>query len=1032
LRARLLLSLVALVAGAAALWRAVPARAVHCQLGIQSGATATVELAGDGRACALVELKQGEFLQFAVVQQGIDVVTELRDPSDNLMLSVDGPLRRFGTERGFALAPIGGRFRIDVISLEPHGRGRLTIRVEALRPAAARDRLLAAAAEISDRTLRTDRAGCSVRCLRQAEGWCQEALRLWIAAGEADQVAFTRFQLGTVKRFLADSAGALQQFRQVLPYWHGRPEEARLLNFIGNCEQSLGLVEAGYRHFEEAERLARERRDLDGEAVSLANLSAVDAARGETQKALDEAWLALRKCQAARDDEGVAIQLPNLGDLYLQLGRPEVAAEMARRSLAARRRAGLRGHHDPWRILGLSYMAMERWRPAVAALDRSLQLCGMTGRAEAAIYILDAIALALLGNGQPEQALARLDRALDLARQSGDRKAEADTLANFGEVAGLGQGDWERALSYLAQARLLYEGLGARAALPGVRYAQGLALWKTGRREEAVAAFEDAIDGVESLRSQPRRGDLRASLLADRREYFSSFVALLAELDRLQPGRGWGARALSVVERARARSFLEDLRAAQTKVIRGVDQGLRQRKIELERQIASRQLSAGLRAGGDAGLQTDRGFAELLDRYEDLKAQIQIESPQYAALTQPRSFGLTDAQRLLDADTSMLVYILGKEGSALLHVTREGVSIHSLPPRQELERLARQVYGRLVENRARASLPGLIPGLRRLSELLLGPVAPALGHRRLVVLGDGFLDYLPFGALLEPSTLRRGAAAPRYLVERHEIAYLPSASVLEVLRQELAKRSRPAKAIALVADPVVDREDPRLAGLPRAGRPAPEPRPPAPLELAARDAGLEGFRRLPHTGEEAASILRRVSPGDAFLAVGFDANLGTVKSPELRDFRILHFATHGLLNEKHPQLSGLVLSLFDERGRRRDGFLRLYDVYNLDLPADLVVLSACRTALGRQVRGEGLIGLARGFMYAGAPRVVVSLWNVDDAATAKLMDRFYRHLLNGKQTPAAALRQAQAEMSADPVWGAPYYWAGFVLQGDWR
>jgi CHAT domain-containing protein len=164
----------------------------------------------------------------------------------------------------------------------------------------------------------------------------------------------------------------------------------------------------------------------------------------------------------------------------------------------------------------------------------------------------------------------------------------------------------------------------------------------------------------------------------------------------------------------------------------------------------------------------------------------------------------------------------------------------------------------------------------------------------------------------------------------------------------------------------------------------------------------------------------------------FEATREAATSPDLADYRIVHFAVHGLLNNRHPELSGLVFSLVDRQGRARNGFLQAFEVYNLRLSADLVVLSACQTAIGDDVRGEGLIGLSRGFMYAGAPRVVASLWKVPDHASAELMKQFYRAMLIDRLRPAAALRVAQAALRKDARTASPYYWAGFVLQGEWK
>jgi CHAT domain-containing protein len=164
----------------------------------------------------------------------------------------------------------------------------------------------------------------------------------------------------------------------------------------------------------------------------------------------------------------------------------------------------------------------------------------------------------------------------------------------------------------------------------------------------------------------------------------------------------------------------------------------------------------------------------------------------------------------------------------------------------------------------------------------------------------------------------------------------------------------------------------------------------------------------------------------------FAASRAIATSPQLSQYRIVHFATHGILNSKNPELSGVVLSLVDDKGTVENGFLRLHDIFNLNLPAELVVLSACKTGLGQEVKGEGLVGLTRGFMYAGAPRVLVSLWNVDDEGTSELMSRFYKKMLQEGQKPTAALRAAQIEMLQETKWKAPYYWAAFVLQGEWK
>jgi CHAT domain-containing protein len=276
----------------------------------------------------------------------------------------------------------------------------------------------------------------------------------------------------------------------------------------------------------------------------------------------------------------------------------------------------------------------------------------------------------------------------------------------------------------------------------------------------------------------------------------------------------------------------------------------------------------------------------------------------------------------------------------------------------------------------------------------------------------------------------------------HEVVSLPSASTLAVQRRELQGRKPAPNALAILADPVFTDGDGRVASNKTR---APAAAPKRFEEIAslrqlvhlAGDAGgqSEGppnVPRLPYTRREAEQILA-VSPSRANLeAVDFDASRATAMSPELGRYRYVHFATHGYIDSERPGLSALVLSLVGKDGKPQDGFLRANEIYNLSLPAELVVLSACQTGLGKEVRGEGVIGLTRGFMYAGAARVVVSLWNVNDRATSELMARFYAKMLKDGERPAAALRRAQVEMLSGGRWGSPYYWAAFTLQGEWR
>jgi CHAT domain-containing protein len=279
---------------------------------------------------------------------------------------------------------------------------------------------------------------------------------------------------------------------------------------------------------------------------------------------------------------------------------------------------------------------------------------------------------------------------------------------------------------------------------------------------------------------------------------------------------------------------------------------------------------------------------------------------------------------------------------------------------------------------------------------------------------------VPFAAL--PNPLAENSAAR--LIAEHDIVVVPSLAAVAALPPRGAVR---AKTLAIFADPVLTAADPRMRAAP-----APLTTAATPATLLERSSVGLNFERLPATSYEAQALAALVPAEQRFVASGFEANRDAVLGAPLEQYRYVHFATHGLIDARYPGLSALALSQFDEQGTPRNGFLRLHDIYNLRLDADVAVLSACETALGRDIRGEGLVGLTQGFMYAGARSVVASLWQAPDRAAAELMTRFYRHLLQGGLPPAAALRSAQSELAAERRYSDPYFWSGFVLIGDWR
>jgi CHAT domain-containing protein len=625
--------------------------------------------------------------------------------------------------------------------------------------------------------------------------------------------------------------------------------------------------------------------------------------------------------------------------------------------------------------------------------------------------------------GRHAEALPLLGRALGIAREAGFGLDEAvaslylatslTALGRTGEALAAA----ERALTLQRENGTpddVSEGLSVLAA----------ALARAGRLDQARAAAEEAVALTEARRVATAGTGAGGSFVGARRRRYEVLVDVLARLEEREPGRGHAAAALAVSEQAHARGLLELLRESRIDLRQGVDPALLgQEDSAAAAHAAASGRQARLAAAGTSSAAELAAAGDALQvatrELDEARARIRAHSPRYAEVVQGRILGAAEIQREAGSDGLVLEYFLGEERSYLWAVDQDGVSLHRLAGRQVLEEAARRLHRCWSERGGRAEEQRLAGDASR---LLLGPVAARLRDRRLVVVADGALHYLPFAALPVPGTRER-------VVASHEVVNLPSMSALAALRRQVADRPAAPLAVAVVADPVFEARDPRVTGAgPRLALAAL----PDSLARSGRDLGLRGLERLPATRREAEAIAALSPPDQTRLAVDFGASRAFVVGGDLARYRVVHFATHGLLDNRHPELSGLVLSLVDESGAPQDGFLRTGDVFGLRLGADLVVLSACQTALGREQRGEGLVGLTRGFMYAGAPRVVASLWMVPDGATAELMRRFYQGLLAQGRPAAAALREAQRSMAADPRWSAPYAWAGFTLQGLWE
>src|SRR5262249_13361573 len=505
-----------------------------------------------------------------------------------------------------------------------------------------------------------------------------------------------------------------------------------------------------------------------------------------------------------------------------------------------------------------------------------------------------------LRQGRVQDALDYYNQALTRCRSAEYLNGEAITLTNLG-AAYLVLGDLTKALDYLNRSLDLVRATGDQLQETVALYQLARAERQAGRLDKAQAEIEQALELTERLRGRVAGSDVRASYLAKVRNRYELLIAILMQRHHEQPSQGFNAKAFEVSERARARGLLDLLSESHMDIRQGLDSAL------LEREHA---LQTALNVKAESGIQRLRGkhtpqqvsdlereINALTSDYEECEAQIRRAIPNYAGLTQPRPLTAKEIQGLLDSDTVLLEYGLNAERSFLWLVTSSSVSSYELRGAAAIESVARRAYAELSTN----NQPVQTEATRALGRILLGPVAGQLGKKRLLIVAEGALQYISFSAL----PTRQGVP----LIAQHEVIYLPSASILAALRQEGAGREAPSKSVAVLADPVFDPSDSRVIHTSSRSAPA---APSGLLERSAQDTGLLRLDRLVASRQEANALVALAGKEASFRALDFEATRSTATSPGMSQYRFVHFASHALLNSRHPDLSGIVLSMVDQ------------------------------------------------------------------------------------------------------------------------
>ncbi len=1023
-----------------------------------------------------IHLQAGQCARIEVEQRGINVLLNVFAPDGKYLFWHDLEIETTGTDRAIIVADVTGDYRLWIAPrVLPNARnippGKYSVRIASLHSATETEKrvfqaqiLLAWAIQRGYsnneeektegikqahewlRLYRNDGDTVALLDILRLLGWHaglqrnftqsadyhQQLIALLQARGDQRRLGYIlqdiSFQYYQVREYQTAVTYKLQE----LAIWQrlgDRPLQAWAWNMLGLQYLRLRQVEKSLDAHAQRLAIVRELKDSTQEAETLQSIASTYSWMEENTKALDYVMQALRvaeKAGAKRTQASILAELPNLiafkeGFLSaMQVMRTDPVRQQEFLAMYEKSRALFHELNDPFEAEPLSTLAI--WQAH---------------------------------NRQREAALASAERALQLSQSMSQlpRNGLKSSIANVYSVLG----DFDKAIALQEEAVRNFNGDFDGSA----NLLRGLAnfLSKAGRLVEARARIEETIRIKESLRARLSDQEYRTNVSTNLARAYSFYADLLMQMYRQKPEASLLEEAFTATERARARSLLDLLNEARAKIRSDVDPALLAREATLQQKLNDLTPRPNDPRKEQLLEANQPAINDTLDDLRQVRARIRQANPRFAELTEPQPPTLREIQtQLLDADTMLLAYALGETRSFVWAITPDAIKAYELPARDEITKLTRRVYELLTtpqrltglsaaqqQKRLAAAAAQYQTEAAALSQMLLAPVAAHLRTKRLLIVAPEALQYLPFGALPDPVAGGRWSVAGKKqrqplatshqpLIVHHEIINVPSVSVMMLLRQELAKRQAAPKAVAVLADPVFAMNDPRVKAK-TLGKNEPKAAPgiASPLERSLRSfEAREGLARLILSRDEAEAIAAAVPAADRFKALDFKASRAEAMSTALRQYRIVHFATHGLLNAERPELSGLVFSLVDEAGQPQDGFLRLHEIYNLQLPADLVVLSACQTGLGKDIKGEGMIGLTRGFMYAGAARVVASLWRVDDYATSVLMKKFYRGMLQEKLRPAAALRKAQLEMWQQKQWQSPFYWGGFVLQGEWR
>ncbi len=878
----------------------------------------------------------------------------------------------------------------------------------------------------------------------QALAKFQQGLELAKKSGNRPAVADFLGSLGLVYDALGQYDRALDYHQQALAMHRelqGLRGEANDLNNLGVVDRHLNRYDQALEHHQQALDLFREIKDRRGEGDALSNLGLINWFLGQYDRALEFNQQALAIFQEIKDRRGQGQVLGNLGIQYYRLGQYDQAIDYHQQALAIHRELkDPRFEGNELINLGEVYQDTGQHGQALECFRQALNIFRKTGSRRGQGQALTDMGLTYYDLGQYKRSLECHQEALAIHRETSNRLDQTTDMISMGLVYdSLGQPD--QAMKTSQEALKLCQEVGHPENLWRAQRALGKVEARQGTYDQAIAHYREALDTIEGLRAGLGSKESKSTYMKNKLFVYDEFIELLRSLHEKDPTKGYDRDALEIFERKQGRLFLEEMGQSGTRNFAGLPPEVKSRETDLEGRLDKLQATLSKERSQP---QPDQGRLQMLENelqqareaFQALKVELQDRHPDYYALKYPQPAKLADLQsQVLKPGEVMLVYGVMPDKTCAWVIGKEVFQFHTLPLGEK--DLGRKVaaYRRLTRKAAEETGKAMGPqdparqGLDQLRQELYGLLFPAAlrpalpAGSLLYIIPTGPLYYLPFESL---AALAPGQP-PRYLVEDYAIAYLSSASLLKTLREAQArKQTQPAYPLLAFANPSYKASP---------GSP-PENKPLRGLQTRAHQEILGGgFEELPETEAEARAIQELLKAPDQShpLVVQEAASRSTIfnlnQGAKLSAYRYLVFACHGVLPGEVDRVVQPALVLAHPE---TEGYLTMGDVFGLKLNADLVSLSACNTGRGAEVKGEGVVGLTRAFMYAGAPAVAVTLWSVESQSAKELNVGMYQHL-SQKPGRAAALQQIKLALlrgQKGDQYREAFFWAPLVVFGD--